>query len=68
MEEEGVEYKYWLTAGDTDVRDSHVAEGEQPPVKINEPFRITGLYHAGDQSGAPEEVINCRCVTQPVVD
>ena len=63
MEEEGVEKQDWVTAGDEVVRDPHVAEGAGPPVKLGEPFPVTGLLYPGHIDGAAEQVINCRCTT-----
>lgn len=60
--EDGPAFKTWLTAGDENVRDSHVdADGQT--VKIDEPFSVGGfpLDHPGDFLGPDSEVINCRC-------
>jgi len=63
--EAGVRKKRWVTAGDEAVRDSHAAiNGEE--VLINERFSNGLDYPGGD--GPPEEVINCRCTIQPVIE
>jgi len=54
----------WITARDSDVRDSHQIDGEI--VNLGEAFS-NGLLYPGDPSGAAEEVINCRCSATPVL-
>lgn len=55
----GMVIKIWVTVGDFNVRDSHASmDGEERP--IESPFS-NGLMYPGDESGPPEEVINCRC-------
>lgn len=63
--EAGVTQKRWITAGDGEVRDTHQAiNGE---VKDFGEYFSNGLdYPGGD--GPPEEVINCRCIEEPVLD
>ena len=54
-----VKEKKWVTSRDSRVRDLHVdMEGDHVPLK--ETFS-NGLMYPGDQSGPPEEFINCRC-------
>lgn len=51
--------RVWDSTGDNKVRESHAAiDGEE--VGWDEPYS-NGLMYPGDQSGPPEEVINCRC-------
>lgn len=52
--------KVWLTAGDSRVRDSHIAlDGDM--IDVDEKF-ANGLRHPRDtKSGDASEVINCRC-------
>ena len=55
--------KVWLSARDQRVRESHIeAHGQER--KLDEAFDVGGssLMHPGDGNGAPEEIINCRCV------
>jgi len=54
----------WLSARDSDVRDTHQIDGEK--VTIGTQFS-NGLLHPGDPGGDAGEVINCRCDTLPVV-
>jgi HK97 family phage portal protein len=55
----GLETKIWVAVGDEKTRDSHLAvDGEEVP--LDQMFS-NGLAYPGDPSGAPEEVINCRC-------
>jgi len=63
---EVVEKHEWVTAGDGEVRDSHAALNGMI-VPIGEEFK-SGLRYPMDPNGAPEEVINCRCVAAPVIE
>jgi HK97 family phage portal protein len=67
MKSAGVKFKQWLTSGNENVRDAH-ADAEGQVVGISENFEVGGesLAHPGDPSGAPENVINCHCVSIPV--
>jgi len=66
FEESGVTKHEWLSAHDAEVRDSH-AEEDGNVVDIGSEFPVTGLKYPGQVDGPPEEVINCRCVAEPVV-
>jgi len=64
----GVPRKQWVTAGDEHVRETHqAAEGQV--VALPQRFIVGGalLDYPGDPSGPPEEIINCRCTTVPVL-
>ena len=64
-EKAGVKKHMWLTAMDEHVRSSHARiHGEIRTV--GEKFS-NGLRFPGDPLGSADEVINCRCVTRPVV-
>lgn len=66
MREARVERLQWVTAGDEAVRESHRAiDGEV--VMTGQHFR-NGLQYPGQQTGNPDESINCRCTTVPVMD
>lgn len=57
----GFDTKIWVAVMDDATRDSHaMLDGEEVP--INQHFS-NGLMYAGDPSGSPEEIINCRCVS-----
>jgi SPP1 gp7 family putative phage head morphogenesis protein len=57
--------KEWLATRDSRVRDSHKdMDGEQ--VATNKKFS-NGLEYPGDPNGSPEEIINCRCTTIPIL-
>lgn len=62
----GVELKGWLTSGDENVRDIHIAAGKAyaAGIPVNEPFWVGGdaLMHPGDPGASPANIINCRCV------
>ena len=65
--------KYWLTAADERVRESHRQAGLDYPQSKAIPW--DGLFTVGadelrypkDPNGSAEETINCRCVSVPVV-
>lgn len=64
-EQDLLQYKYWITALDERVRDSHRIHGQTR--RIDEPFELVSgalLMYPGDTSlGADvSEIINCRCV------
>lgn len=65
--------KWWLTAGDERVRDSHRQAGEDYPEAAAIPwdgfFEVGDdrLLHPLDPNGSPEETIRCRCVAVPKV-
>jgi HK97 family phage portal protein len=67
-----VERIQWLSARDDRVRDDHRAADGQI-VELGEPFKVgNDLMDApgigvNGTLGAPEQVINCRCVTVPVL-
>lgn len=65
--------KQWLSARDSQVRASHrdLDAATDPsrggaPTALMEPFG-NGLMFPGDQTGPPEEVVNCRCALLEVV-
>ena len=65
MQQLGVEWSEWLSAGDEQVRHApgdHAIDGEQR--RLGEPFS-NQLRFPHDPQGAPGNVINCRCVALP---
>jgi len=66
MSDGGIEMKEWLSARDSNVRDSHVqADGQR--VKMDEDFVLAGGRGPGPGLiDSPEESINCRCTTVPI--
>jgi len=55
----GAKTKEWLTQGDDRVREDHdLIDGQRIPVDDDFPI---GVRYPGDQMGAPDQVINCRC-------
>ena len=65
MDSAGIEQHEWLTAQDERVRDSHRAlDGEVRAV--GEAFS-NGLRNPSEDGGPAGEVINCRCVTLPII-
>jgi len=69
-EESGVvERQEWLSARDARVRPDHVdADGQV--VALGALFNVggEGLAYPGDPAGSPENIIQCRCTTLPVVE
>ena len=71
MSREGIAEHQWVSSGDQYVRDtpphSHVAL-DGVIRAVGDSFREgTLLLHPGDPAGDPQDVINCRCVTRPIV-
>jgi HK97 family phage portal protein len=67
MTQLGVALQEWLTARDEHVRTDpfdHEIDGEQR--RLDEPFS-NGLRFPNDPTGAPGNIINCRCVCIPVL-
>ena len=62
---EDIQYHQWVSAADEKVRVSHAQENTHI-VKVGIRFPVTNLLHPLDDSGLPEEVINCRCVNVAV--
>lgn len=56
----------WISSRDGAVRDSHVANDGQV-VERNQTF-IGGLRYPQDPDGPASEVINCRCMFEPLYD
>lgn len=66
FEEAGISLHRWITARDPVVRETHQAiDGVVVPVGT--PFP-NGLRHPSDMEGAPQEIINCRCIVAPVLN
>jgi HK97 family phage portal protein len=66
-EKMGVQKKQWLTAHDEHVRESHIECEEEGALDWKDTFG-NGCIRPNDPNGAPEEVINCRCTLQPIVE
>ena len=59
--------KVWIATLDDRTRDSHaILDGETIPV--DEEFSNGLMFPADIESGEPEEVYNCRCTMQTVID
>jgi uncharacterized protein with gpF-like domain len=71
FKEYGAERKEWQTAEDERVRDTHVAANGQIR-NIDRPFEVGSslmMYPRDGSLGAgPEEIVNCRCVSLPIVE
>lgn len=57
--------KAWVSSSDDRTREAHLEMDSSNYIGINDMFIVGGeeLEFAGDPSGSPENVINCRCVT-----
>jgi len=64
-QENMVEFKQWLTAGDSKVRPSH-AQVHMKIVPIDE-FFDNGMMHPGDSSASAGKLVNCRCSIAPYI-
>lgn len=65
MQDLGVQYQMWVTAGDSRVRDSHVdVEGE---ITALDQTHTNGLRFPLDDIGPLEEWVNCRCRAVPFI-
>ena len=67
MKGAGIEYKSWLSSHGPNVRPAHAAAEaryEAAPIPVDDPFEVGGeeLMYPGDESGSPENVINCQCI------
>lgn len=69
--------KYWLTAGDARVRETHVEAGRvyapggsTGPIPVTQAFIVGGssLMFPRDPRGPAEETIQCRCASVPYVE
>jgi SPP1 gp7 family putative phage head morphogenesis protein len=65
MKENGIKKQEWLTARDSNVRDSHKIDGQVR--SIGRRFS-NGLLRPLDPNGKAKDVINCRCTVVPVLD
>jgi SPP1 gp7 family putative phage head morphogenesis protein len=64
----GATEKRWVTAGDEHVRETHRrANGQVRGVHQKFEVGSAQLEHPGDPGGPAEEIINCRCTTEPIV-
>jgi SPP1 gp7 family putative phage head morphogenesis protein len=64
-QESGATGLQWVASNDAATRESH-RELDGRIVKPGEEFK-PGLRFPNDPNGAPEEVINCRCVIAPII-
>lgn len=64
----GATGKGWLTTGLDNVRDTHAAQEQAPPVPIGALFTIVKGQFPGDPALPAEEAVNCHCSTYPTFD
>lgn len=65
MGEDGIKKHEWVSSRDTRVRESHQLDGEIR--KIGSKFS-NGLRWPHDNNAPAKEIVNCRCVSVPVVE
>jgi hypothetical protein len=55
--------KQWVSVEDARTREDHV-DANDNIVPLEEAFKVGDdeLYYPGDPTGAPEQIINCRCI------
>lgn len=65
----GAQQKQWLATNDDRTRDAHWSVNGQT-VGIDAQFDVGGekLDYPGDPSGSPENTINCRCTSIPILE
>lgn len=64
----GIDKHIWISMRDSAVRDDHVMQDESGQVvKVGDVFFYTGLTYPGEPGGEAKQVINCRCLTVPVI-
>ncbi len=69
QESEGIRGREWTTAGDDNVRETHVPlDGEVIPVTGTYEVGAATLRFPGDPDGPPEEICMCRCSEGPVLE
>ena len=69
QESEGIRGREWTTAGDDNVRESHVPlDGEVIPVDGTYLVGGSVLDFPGDPDAPPEEICMCRCSEGPVLE
>jgi len=66
MKVNNIEKQEWITARDESVREWH-ADMDGEVVLVDKTFS-NGLLYPNDPSGPAEEVINCRCVSVPIIE
>ena len=62
-----IQKKEWIDAGDEKTREDHVFLGSLGPMPIDHDYAgdigsSGSLKYPSDINGAPDQVINCRCV------
>jgi len=63
-DQSGIEKHRWLTIGDANVRQTHLANEAQGAIEIGTAFSNGSLYPGDGEVG---EVVNCRCTTIPEI-
>lgn len=62
FEKADIEWVEWSPFEDEKTRPEHLAAGQDAPQKMGSVFPSVNLRYPHDPNGAPEQVINCRCV------
>ena len=66
---EGVKVlKEWIDSRDADVRETHAELGSQPPIPVDQDFKVDGYAGPAPASfGVASLDINCRCTIAPII-
>lgn len=60
--------KRWVASPGEATRESHLAAMDEGVIDWDAEFEATGLQYPMEPGGAPEEVINCRCILVPIYE
>ena len=68
-DQEGVKVlKEWIDSRDDKVRETHLELGSQPPIPVDQDFKVDGYAGPAPASfGVASMDINCRCTIAPIV-
>ena len=68
-DQEGVKVlKDWIDSRDADVRETHAELGSQPPIPVDQDFKVDGYAGPAPASfGVASLDINCRCTIAPII-
>ena len=68
-DQEGVKVlKEWIDSRDDKVRETHLELGSQPPIPVDQDFKVDGYSGPAPASfGVASMDINCRCTIAPII-
>ncbi len=63
-----IDKQAWISMRDAGVREEHAMQDSSGEVvKVGNNFTYTGIAFPGDPNGSAKQIINCRCLTIPIV-